>query len=206
MNDNLIIKKTKKRNKSKDILMSFNIINLSNQPSLKDMTDIQKIKLKNNNSNAIISPNKINIGINTVYSIIKKLKNKNKHNYYNVKKKKNFPDIDGKKYEGDYETTIRSNGKFLATQNLMKFVNKNNKIFVNTRNRKKIIHKNTFKNREKHELINNEKKNKQTVKEDWKGLNISSHYLGNTFNNKFGITSNKFYINKDLILLHSKNN
>ena len=206
MNDDLIIKKNKKRNKSKDILMPFNIINLSNQPSLKDMTDIQKIKLKNNNSNAIISSNKINIGINTVYSIIKKLKNKNKHNYYNVKKKKNFPDIDGKKYEGDYETTIRSNGKFLATQNLMKFVNKNNKIFVNTRNRKQIIHKNIFKNKEKQEIINNEKNNKKTVKEDWKGLNISSHYLGNTFNNKFGITSNKFYINKDLILIHSKKN
>jgi hypothetical protein len=39
-----------------------------------------------------------------------------------------------------------------------------------------------------------------------KSLNISSHYLGNTFNNKFGITTNKFCIDKNLILTHSKDN
>ena len=134
-----------------------------------------------------------------------KNKNKNKYNYYNVKKKRNFPDFDGKKNEGDYDTiTIRSNGKFQSTQN-EKFMNKTNKQFVNKQIVKKIfLNKdiNNFNYKDNHKIINKE----ENSKKDWKGLNISSHYLGNTFNNKFGITTNKFYINKDLILMHSKNN
>ena len=62
-----------------------------------------------------------------------------------------------------------------------------NKLFFHTRNKKQINLKNTIKYKENNELINNEKKRKKIVKEDWNGLNISSHYLRNTFNNKFGI-------------------
>ena len=58
INDDLIIKKTKKRNKSKNILMSFKIINLSNQPPLKNITNIPEIILKNNKSDVIISSKK----------------------------------------------------------------------------------------------------------------------------------------------------
>ena len=205
MNDNNFNKKIKKRNKSKDILMSFNIINLSNDPSLKNISFIPKIKLKSSNNNVIQSSKKTNQGTNTVYSIIKKVKNKNKYNHHNVKKKRNFPDFDGKKNEGDYDTiTIRSNGKFQSSQN-EKFMNKTNKQFVNKQIVKKIfLNKdiNNFNYKDNHKIINKE----ENSKKDWKGLNISSHYLGNTFNNKFGITTNKFYINKDLILMHSKNN
>ena len=205
MNDINFNKNIKKRNKSKDILMSFNIVNLLNDLSLKNISFIPKIKLKNNNINAFKSSKKANQGTNTVYSNTKKVKNKNKHNYYNVKKKRNLLDFDEKKKEGDYDTTtIRSNGKFQATQN-EKFMNKTNKQFVIKQNVKQIfLNKdiNNFNYKDNHKVINKEENNKK----DWKGLNISSHYLGNTFNNKFGITSNKFYINKDLILLHAKNN
>ena len=172
---------------------------------MKNISFIPKIKLKNNNINAFKSSKKANQGTNTVYSNTKKVKNKNKHNYYNVKKKRNLLDFDEKKKEGDYDTTtIRSNGKFQATQN-EKFMNKTNKQFVIKQNVKQIfLNKdiNNFNYKDNHKVINKEENNKK----DWKGLNISSHYLGNTFNNKFGITSNKFYINKDLILLHAKNN
>ena len=49
MSDKLFIKNSKRRNKSKDFLLSFNIYNLSNDPSLKDIITKPLIKLKENN-------------------------------------------------------------------------------------------------------------------------------------------------------------
>jgi hypothetical protein len=49
MNDKLYIKNIKRRNKSKDLLLPFNVINLSNNPSLKDINFKQIIKINNNN-------------------------------------------------------------------------------------------------------------------------------------------------------------
>ena len=79
----------KKRNKGTNFLMSFNIINLSNDPSLKDipLKPIQKINYEYQNSAS--TPQKINIGTNTMSSILKKYsKNKNRHNMINFMNKK----------------------------------------------------------------------------------------------------------------------
>jgi hypothetical protein len=54
--------------------------------------------------------------------------------------------------------------------------------------------------------LENSKKNIKESKYNWKGINISSHYLGNNSNNQFGITSNKFCIDKNFLLTHSKDN
>ena len=220
MSGNLFIKGIKRRNKSKDFLLPFNIINLSNDPSLKDVSITPLIKIKNYNNNFNSVPKKINQGTNTIYSILKKAKNKNKHNYFNVKRKRLFPDLDDNKYiEGLNSSTIRSNGKFQMPND-----NKNNKLNINNTNQKFFIRQNIKKfilngnNFNNFNLNNKKKKNKQKFKNkqenskkdskdnDWKGLNISSHYLGNTFNNKFGITTNKFCINKNFVLTHSKEN
>lgn len=214
MNDKLFIKNSKRRNKSKDFLLSFNIYNLSNDPSLKDIITKPIIKLKENNNNNIkLSSEKMNEGTNTIRSILKNIKttNKNRHNYYNVKKKRVFPNLDDVKYIDEYQSsTIRSNGKFLnSKQNPECYSTKFNKKFFIKQNIKKfLLNQNNLDNnndnqKQNREIIkNNEENNKNGT--GWKGLNISSHYLGNTFNNKFGITTNRFYINKDFIITHSK--
>ena len=214
MEEKYILKNIKRRNKSKDFLLPFNIINLSNDPSLKDLTIKPYIKIKNNNASF---PKKINQGTNTIYSILKNVTNKNKHNYFNVKRKRLFPDLDDHKYNEDWNvSTIRSNGKFQNSNNNNqdKYHNKINKKFVIRQNMKKFILKgknnnniNSIKGKQKKQLlINNEENQKKNVKNDWKRLNISSHYLGNTLNNKFGITTKKFCVHKNIILSHSKDN
>ena len=52
--------------------------------------------------------------------------------------------------------------------------------------------------------LNFDNKKKNNLKDNWKGLNISSHYLGNTEDNKFGITSNKLYVNNNSVLISSQ--
>ena len=47
MSDKYFIKNIKRRNKSKDFILPFNIINLSNDPSLKDLTIKPPIKIQN---------------------------------------------------------------------------------------------------------------------------------------------------------------
>ena len=215
MSDKLFIKNSKRRNKSKDFLLSFNIYNLSNDPSLKNIITKPLIKLKenNNNNNIKSSSEKVNEGTNTIHSILKNIKtnNKNRHNYYNVKKKRVFPNLDDVKYIEEYQSsTIRSNGKFLnSKQNQENYSTKFNKKFFIKQNIKKfflnqnnLVNINDQQKQNKEIIKNNEENNKNGT--GWKGLNISSHYLGNTFNNKFGITTNRFYVNKDLILTHTK--
>ena len=209
MEDKYIIKDIKKRNISKDFILPFNIINLSNDPSLKDLMIKPKVKLKNNNQ---CLQKKINHGINTIHSILKKVKNK--HNYF--KRKRVFPYVEDNKYDEDMNaSTIRSNGKFQnsISNNQMKYPNKINKKFVNRQYIKRFILNGKKNNnissigkrkQSKQLLINSEENNKKNMKDDLKELNISSHYLGNTFNNKFGITTNKFCINRNFILTHSK--
>ena len=88
MSESYLTKNSKRRNKSKDFLLSFNIYNLSNDPSLKDIIRKPIVKINDNNNNILeSSPDKVNEGTNTIRSILKNLKNKNqnKHNYYKVK-------------------------------------------------------------------------------------------------------------------------
>ena len=66
MSDKYFIKNIKRRNKSKDFILPFNIINLSNDPSLKDLTIKPPIKIQN----------------------YKKKKSRNKYNISNFKKGK----------------------------------------------------------------------------------------------------------------------
>ena len=58
MNDKYFIKNIKRRNKSKDFILPFNIINLSNDPSLKDLTIKPPIKIQNYNNNISAYPKK----------------------------------------------------------------------------------------------------------------------------------------------------
>ena len=99
--------------KSIDLLLPFNVINLSNNPSLKDINFKQIVKINNNyNNNTNSFTKKINQGTNTIYSIIKKVKNKNKRNIFNIKKKQFFPEIDDNKYGENFNSsTIRSKEK-----------------------------------------------------------------------------------------------
>ena len=215
MNDKFFIKNIKRRNKSKDFLLPFNIINLSNDPSLKDLTIKPIVKLKNNYNSFT---KKINQGTNTVYSVLKKVKNKNKHNRFMVKRKRLLPNYDDNKYGEDLNaSTIHSNGKFQNSKcnNQGNYSNKFNKKFVIRQNIKRfILNGKKYNNidpinkdkRIKGLLINNEENNKKNLKDNLKSLNISSHYLGNTFNNKFGITTNKFCIDKNSILTYAKEN
>ena len=215
MNDKFFIKNIKRRNKSKDFLLPFNIINLSNDPSLKDLTIKPIVKLKNNYNSFT---KKINQGTNTVYSVLKKVKNKNKHNRFMVKRKRLLPNYDDNKYGEDLNaSTIHSNGKFQNSKcnNQDNFSNKFNKKFVIRQNIKRfILNGKKYNNIDpinkdkiiKGLLINNEENNKKNLKDNLKSLNISSHYLGNTFNNKFGITTNKFCIDKNSILTYAKEN
>lgn len=209
----------KKRNKGTNFLMSFNIINLSNDPSLKDipLKPIQKINYEYQNSAS--TPQKINIGTNTMSSILKKYsKNKNRHNMiiFNNKKKL-FNAFEEKNIANDYiSSTIRSNGKFQSSKFENKEQNfntyeKGDKKFLNKQNIKKFIlnsnnsKTNIFGNgKQTKKIFLNKKTNKNNLNMSWKGLNISSHYLGNTPNNKFGITSNKYFIDKNLVLTYSK--
>ena len=215
MSDKFLTKNSKRRNKSKDFLLSFNIYNLSNDPSLKDIISKPIIKINENNNKFLkSSPEKINEGTNTIRSILKnvKTKNKNRHNYYNVKKKNAFPNLDDVKYVDEYNSsTIHSNGKFQFSrdnqENLTKF---DKKLFIKEKVKKFILNQNNLNNNKEKQMqdkgimINNIENNKKGVKDSWKGLNISSHYLGNAFNNQFGITSNRFYLSKDFILTHSR--
>ena len=217
MSDKFLTKNSKRRNKSKDFLLSFNIYNLSNDPSLKDIIRKPVIKINDNNINILkLSPEKVNEGTNTIRSILKNIKNKNKnkHNYYNVKKRNAYPNLDEAKYIDEYNSsTIHSNGKFQFSkdnqENLAKF---NKKAFINEKVKKFILNQNNINNKDnklkqnKEVMTNNEENHKKDIKNSWKGLNISSHYLGNTFNNQFGITTNRFYVSKDFMLTNSREN
>ena len=139
MNDKFFIKNIKRRNKSKDFLLPFNIINLSNDPSLKDLTIKPIVKLKNNYNSFT---KKINQGTNTIYSVLKKVKNKNKHNRFMVKRKRLLPNYDDNKYGEDLNaSTIHSNGKFQNSKcnNQGNYSNKFNKKFVIRQNIKRFI-------------------------------------------------------------------
>ena len=222
MNDKLYIKNIKRRNKSKDLLLPFNVINLSNNPSLKDINFKQIVKINNNNNNNTNSfTKKINQGTNTIYSIIKKVKNKNKRNIFNIKKKQFFPEIDDNKYGENFNSsTIRSNGKFQKSNQIHDTNSKkvDKKLFIRQNIKNFLLNKGMnnydFNIKEKgtqyEEITNynleNSKKNIKESKYNWKGINISSHYLGNNSNNQFGITSNKFCIDKNFLLTHSKDN
>ena len=216
MNDKIIFKKIRKRNRAKEFLLPFNIINLSNS-SLKDLTlkPINKIKDKHINYNR--KKKTISKGTNAIYSIVNNGKNKNKINSFNDRKIF-FPCFDETKYVGDGNpSTIHSNGKFQNSinSNEEKILNKVNDKFIIRQKIKKFILNNNgdniklFEKMKKNKemgLINNNENNKNNLKNNLKALHISSHYLGNIIDDKFGIVTNKFSIDKNLILTHSKPN
>lgn len=96
-----------------------------------------------------------------------------------------------------YDSKIHSNGKFKEIMNIR------SKIREQRKKDKQENIKNFSMNfpeifQETNKISQNDFHNK--IYRDLNGLNLSSHYIGNTFDNKFGITTNKFLFKKDLVL------
>jgi hypothetical protein len=122
--------------------------------------------------------------------------NKNKDNEY-----KNF-------YTYNYKindlnmSTIHSNGKFKNNKKIK--INLRDKIF--SQSDKNIILKNKYISKKLKKNLSIQVKEKNILKDKLKYIKISSHYLGNILDNKFGIMTNKFCINKNILLTSSHSN
>ena len=183
----LIDKKSLKRLK-KDLPNNFT--RFSNNPS-----HLSSINIKNRNNKIKESITlKTNQSISTISSMINK--NKDKDNEY-----KNF-------YTYNYKindlnmSTIHSNGKFQNTKKIK--INLRDKIF--SQSDKNIILKNKFISKKLKKNLSIQVKEKNILKDKLKYIKISSHYLGNILDNKFGIMTNKFCINKNILLTSSYSN
>ena len=192
--EKILLKKLEHQRKSKELISPNNPITLSNNRNL--LKNLNPKSFDNLLENKKI---KISQSTKTITSILSNNKNYNIYNnkfIYTCENKYNklLNDINISK--------IHSNGKF-------KRYNLREKIF-NKISEKNVILKNTYLNKELNKtsslklILNNN--NKNNLKKCWKGLNISSHYLGNTIDNKFGVTTNKFCINKNLFLTLSQSN
>ena len=165
-----------------------NFTSFRNNPS--QLSSIN-IKNKNNKKKDPISL-KANQSISTISYIIKK----NNHNDY-----KNFYTYDYSNKINDLNiSTIHSNGKFQNTKKIK--INLRDKIF--SQSDKNIILKNKFISKKlKKNLSIQVNKEKDILKDKLKDIKISSHYLGNILDNKFGIMTNKFLVNKNILLTSS---
>ena len=191
----LLLNNLKKLKNEKILSSPIHTINLSINPyNLNNFKIKHTLSVKN--SKKYKTPDstlsKVNQSTNTIYTQII-----NKHmNYKNENKCNEINDIN--------MATIHSNGKFKNVKqhfknNIRKKLYEKNIIlsnnFINNKLKKNLSIKLGLK--DKDNSINNFRKN-------WKGLNISSHYLGNTIDNKFGIITNKFCINKNIALTCSQ--
>jgi hypothetical protein len=179
----LIDKKSLKR-LNKDLPNNFTCF--SNNPS-----HLSSINIKNRNNKIKESITlKTNQSISTISSMI----NKNNHNDY-----KNFYTYDYSNKINDLNiSTIHSNGKFQNTKKIK--INLRDKIFSQS---DKIILKNKFISKKLKKNLSIQVKEKNFLKDNLKDIKISSHYLGNILDNKFGIMTNKFSVNKNILLTSS---
>ena len=189
----MILKGFRKHLTSKILQTPINNNNLFiNSSKNKNLNIKHTVSIKRNTKykKEDITTIKVNQSANT------KFLNKNNNNCYEENyKNKEINDIN--------ITTIYSNGKF-----------RNNKKHFKNNIRKKLYDKNIVLS---NYFINNKLNKKLSLKlvgsnskknynNNWKGLNISSHYLGNIKDNKFGVVTNKYFVNKNIILTCSQNN
>ena len=168
--------------------LSNNFTSFRNNPS-----QLSTINIKNKNNKKKDPINlKTNQSISTISSIIKK----NNHNDY-----KNFYTYDYSNKINDLNiSTIHSNGKFQNTKKIK--INLRDKIF--SQSDKNIILKNKFISKKLRKNLSIQvNKEKDILKDKLKDIKISSHYLGNILDNKFGIMTNKFLVNKNILLTSS---
>ena len=191
----ILLKNLKKLPTSTNEISSpINTINLSANPSyLTNLNIKHTLSFKNNKKYKAQDSikGKVNHSINTIYTKI------NKHiNYKNENNEINDINI----------ATIHSNGKFKNVKQHFK-----NNIRKKLYEKNIILSNNFINNRLKNNFslklgLKNKDNNLNNFRKNWKGLNISSHYLGNTTDNKFGIITNKFCVNKNVVLTYSQNN
>jgi hypothetical protein len=191
----ILLKNLKKLPASTNEISSpINTINLSANPSyLTNLNIKHTLSFKNNKKYKAQDSikGKVNHSINTIYTKI------NKHiNYKNENNEINDINI----------ATIHSNGKFKNVKQHFK-----NNIRKKLYEKNIILSNNFINNRLKNNFslklgLKNKDNNLNNFRKNWKGLNISSHYLGNTTDNKFGIITNKFCVNKNVVLTYSQNN
>ena len=184
----LLLKSFRKQYTSKNIQSPKNTNYLSSNPSFLKNLNIKhtySIKRNKNYKKEDITTIKINQTTNNKYININYSKDINDKNI----------------------TTIYSNGKFRNTKQKLKNTIRK-KLYE-----KNIILSNHFINNKLNKLnkklslkITSNSNNKNNFNNKWKGLNISSHYIGNTKDNQFGIITNKFCVNKNIILTCSHNN
>ena len=107
-------------------------------------------------------------------------------------RKKNITKYSNKdiKRDDNFRLEIHSNGKFKNNFNLSATKLKQKHTFYVESRKKPILNLN-------YSEISKMDMHKCLYK-DLDGLNLSSHYLGNTLDNKFGITTNKFIFKKDI--------
>ena len=193
-NENRILL-TKKKSTPHNFFPPMKIINISNNPLYLKNKDIKHtVSIKKNKCNR--TPDSTLVTINqTTHNLSNTNFLNNNNNNSSNKDIYNYNDVN------EINTpTIHANGKFKQLKSKIR-----KRLFD-----KKLIVKNDFFNDtlNKHFLLqlHYENKNKNNDKDNWKGLNISSHYIGNTTDNKFGITSNQLYLNNNLVLTCSQSN
>lgn len=181
--EKILLKHLKKKPGIKKLISSTNTINLSiNRPNSKIYAlSVKKSKNYKTSDSTLI---KINQSINTANSF--NYKNKNSENYKNYE----INDLN--------IATIHSNGKFNNIKHLRNNIRK--RLYE-----KNIILSNNFINNKLNKILSLKLSLNSNNNNKWKGLNISSHYLGNTADNKFGVITNKFCVNKNIILTSSVN-
>ena len=185
----MFLKHLKKKPSTKNIISSTNTINISIIPSSNSRKYTFNVKKHNNYKTPDSTLIKINKSTNTTNSFIN-YKNKNNENYKNYE----INDINDINY-----ATIHSNGKFNNIKQLRNNIRK--RLFE-----KNIILSNNFINNKLNKNLSMKFSLSKNNNSKWKGLNISSHYLGNTIDNRFGVTTNKICVNKNIILTSSHDN
>ena len=186
----------KKQPSSKKLLSSYNTINESNSSYLKNLKINHSISIKKEKKLKYQTTIKINQSTNAINT--KKIFKLKINNVTENCKNNNIDDIN--------VATIHSNGKFRKNirqkkDNIRKKIYEKNIILSNN------FIKNTLNKNLSLKLFFNRKDSiNNSYKYNWKCLNISSHYLGNTLDNKFGVITNKYCVNKNVILTSSHNN
>ena len=187
----LIDKKSSKRLKEN---LPNNFTCFSNNPSY-----LSSINIKNkNNKNKESITLKTNQSISTISSMINKNNHNDYKNYYTYNYRNKINDLN--------MSIIHSNGKFKNTKKIK--INLRDKIYSQSdKNIKNIILKNKFISKKlKKNLSIQVNKEKDILNDKLKDIKISSHYLGNILDNKFGIMTNKFSVNKNILLTCLYNN
>ena len=183
----------KKKSIPHNFFPPMKIINISKNPfSLKNLDIKHTVSIKKHKCNR--TPDSTLVTINQTTHTLSNLNNILNNNNCS---KNNCNYNDGNDLN---PPTIHANGKFKQLKSkIRKRLFDQNLILKNESFNDKLNKRFFFQ-------LNFDNKKKNNLKDNWKGLNISSHYLGNTEDNKFGITSNKLYVNNNSVLISSQSN